>query len=135
MYNHILLPIEIGGPGDVKRAVAVAKTLISDTGKLTLLSVVEPLPNTAEAFVDVGLRDQIKKDAKVRLEAVAAQLGVENMALLYGAVGRSIVDWAEKNGADCIVMASHDPVLSDIFLGSTAAWVVRHAHTSVHVIR
>ena len=34
-----------------------------------------------------------------------------------------------------IVMASHDPVLSDYLLGSVAARVVRHAHCSVLVAR
>lgn len=135
MYKHILLPVEIGGPGNIKRAVDVAKSLQAEGGQLTLLSVVEPIPNAAEAFVDAGVSEQIKKNAKAGLESVAEELGVKKTALLSGSVGRSIVDWAEKNAADCIVMASHDPVLSDIFLGSTAAWVVRHAHTSVHVIR
>lgn len=135
MYEHILLPVEIGGPGNINRAVDVAKSLKAEGGHLTLLSVVEPLPNAAEAFVDAGIGEQIKKNAKARLEAVAEELEVNKTAILHGAVGRSIVDWAEKNKVDCIVMASHDPVLSDIFLGSTAAWVVRHAHTSVHVIR
>lgn len=135
MYNHILLPVEIGGPGDVERAVEVAKTLLSDGGDMTLLSVVEPLPNAAEAFVEAGVSDQIKKSARTRLEVAAETLGVSNTALLSGAVGRSIVDWADKNAVDCIVMASHRPVMSDIILGSTAAWVVRHTKTAVHVLR
>ncbi|MEL7461876.1 MAG: universal stress protein [Pseudomonadota bacterium] len=135
MYNHILLPVEIGGPGNTKRAVEVAKALLSDGGRLTLLNVVEPLPNAAEAFVEAGVSEQIKKNAKARLEAAAEELGVENTALLSGAVGRSIVDWAEQNATDCIVMASHRPVMSDIILGSTAAWVVRHANAAVHVLR
>ncbi|MEO0359386.1 MAG: universal stress protein, partial [Pseudomonadota bacterium] len=49
--------------------------------------------------------------------------------------GRTITDWARDKGADLIVIASHRPTMSDIFLGSTAAWVVRHADCPVHVIR
>ncbi|WP_371932559.1 universal stress protein [Pararhizobium sp. IMCC21322] len=46
-----------------------------------------------------------------------------------------MVEYAESNGVDCIIIASHRPGLQDYFLGSTAARVVRHAHCAVHVIR
>ena len=47
----------------------------------------------------------------------------------------AVLDTAEWANGDLIVIASHVPRVSDIFLGSTAAWVVRHADCSVHVIR
>ena len=57
------------------------------------------------------------------------------MKVVEGHAGRSIVDYAEKNGVDLIVIASHRPGLQDFFLGSTAARVVRHAQCCVHVLR
>lgn len=57
------------------------------------------------------------------------------VVVIDGPTGRTITNWAEETGVDCIVMSSHRPVMSDILLGSTAAWVVRHAQCSVHVIR
>jgi universal stress protein F len=55
--------------------------------------------------------------------------------LTSGHAGRAIVDYASENNIDCIVMTSHKPGVEDLFLGSTAARVVRHAKCSVHVIR
>jgi nucleotide-binding universal stress UspA family protein len=45
------------------------------------------------------------------------------------------VKYASENGYDCIVIASHVPGFENIFLGSTADRVVRHAKCAVHVIR
>ncbi|MCP3868497.1 MAG: universal stress protein [Gammaproteobacteria bacterium] len=42
---------------------------------------------------------------------------------------------AERSGADLIVIASHQPELSDYLLGSNAAKVVRHAKCDVYVVR
>ena len=67
-------------------------------------------------------------------EAASALPGAE-IALQSGHAGREIVDFAEHNMIDCIVMASHKPGLSNLLLGSTADRVVRHARCSVHVIR
>ena len=52
-----------------------------------------------------------------------------------GHSARTILDYAEEHGVDCIVMASHRPDITDYFLGSTAARVVRHAACAVHVLR
>ena len=50
-------------------------------------------------------------------------------------MSHQILEWAESNKVDCIIINSHKPGLQDYFLGSTAARVVRHAQCSVHVIR
>jgi nucleotide-binding universal stress UspA family protein len=55
--------------------------------------------------------------------------------LVEGHSGRTILDWADKHGVDCIIIASHRPGMQDLLLGSTATTVVRHARCAVHVIR
>ena len=55
--------------------------------------------------------------------------------IIEGHSARTILDFAEENAIDCIVMGSHKPGLADYFLGSTAARVVRHANCAVHVHR
>ena len=51
------------------------------------------------------------------------------------AVYQVILETAAKIGADLIVMASHRPKPMDYLLGPNAAKVVRHAKTSVLVVR
>ena len=48
---------------------------------------------------------------------------------------KKILETAEDEGADLIIIASHQPGIQDYFLGSTAARVVRHAQCSVLVTR
>ncbi len=55
--------------------------------------------------------------------------------IVKGHSARTIIDFARENGIECIIIGSHKPGLSDYFLGSTAARVVRHADCAVHVHR
>lgn len=135
MYRHIMLPITLDEQVDFFRAQDVAQRLLSEGGRLTLLHVVEPIPTYAEHYIPPDLESKSLAAAKEKLAKIAEELGVKDTALLLGSCGRSIVNWAEENSADCIVITSHRPVFSDVFLGSTAAWVVRHAACAVHVIR
>ena len=135
MYSHILLPVELGGDTDYKDAKAIADTILNDGGRITILHAIEPVPQFAESYISPEVGQKVRENAGTTLKEMAKDLGVKDTALIHGSVGRSIVDWVEENSADCIVMPSHTPVLSDIFLGSTAAWVVRHARCAVHVLR
>lgn len=135
MYSHILLPIELDGQADVGEAVSKARALLADDGRLTLLHVVQPMPAYVESYLPADLPNQSLESAKSKLADIADGVGVTDTAVIYGPVGRSIVDWAEENSADCMVMASHQPALSDLLLGSTAGWVVRHARCAVLVLR
>ncbi len=55
--------------------------------------------------------------------------------IIEGHSARTIIDYADTNKVDCIVIGSHRPDLRDYFLGSTASRVVRHAKCAVHVYR
>ncbi len=135
MYKHVLIPIELGGAGDLALARQAAEKLVDADGKLTLLHAVQPIPNYVEAYVPPDLNAQTLTGAKDKLNEIAAELGVANTVVKIGSAGRTIVDWATENDVDCIVIASHQPAMSDILLGSTAAWVVRHTPTAIHVVR
>jgi len=52
-----------------------------------------------------------------------------------GSVYHCILETAERNGVDLIVMASHRPEMSDYLVGPNASRVVRHARISVLVVR
>jgi nucleotide-binding universal stress UspA family protein len=55
--------------------------------------------------------------------------------MVSGHAGRGIVEYADANDVDCIIIASHRPGLQNLFLGSTANRVVHHAKCTVHVLR
>jgi nucleotide-binding universal stress UspA family protein len=135
MYKSILIPISPDHERDTKSAIALADSIRSEGGKITLLSVIEFIPPYIAQQLPDGLMTQNVVDAKVKLQEDADGLKNTNIEVVVGHPANSILDYAEKNGTDCIVVASHRPGYQDYFLGSTAARVVRHATCAVHVLR
>lgn len=135
MYKHVLIPVELHTDTDYGRTLRIAKMLSLPDGKITLLHVVEPIPVYAQSYIVPDFEDRSLTGAREELAKLAKELAVENTAVELGSAGRSIVDWADKNDADCIVISSHKPGLSNLFLGSTATWVVKHSPLALHVLR
>jgi len=52
-----------------------------------------------------------------------------------GSAGHEILNTADQDKTDLIVIASHQPVLSDYLLGSAEGRVMRHARCTVMVLR
>ncbi len=77
----------------------------------------------------------MKEAIRDRLTELSDRFENGSGVLVEGHSGTTILEWAEANGVDCIVVASHRPGLTDYLLGSTAGRVVRHAACSVHVVR
>jgi nucleotide-binding universal stress UspA family protein len=135
MYKHILIPVQLDDSRDVAAATSVALRLTSSDGHVSFLHAIEPVPAFAESYVPDIRMTENRTFAQTHLEKLAKDIPDAHIALTDGAPGRAITDWAEANDVDCIVIASHQPAFSDVFLGSTAAWVVRHAKCPVHVVR
>jgi len=134
MYTSIIVPMALDhGISDF--TLAIARKLLSDGGTITALHIHEAPQASVNAYLDKEVVREAFKATKARLEKRVADQADVTPVLLSGHVGRSITDYADKVGADCIVMGSHQPGLSDFLLGSTAARVVRHAHCAVHVHR
>lgn len=135
MYKSILVPIAPDHERDIKGAIELAEILRDKGGKITLLSVIDTIP----AYVMQQLPDdQMTKNvvaAKVKLQEDADGHKNTDIQVVIGHSANSVLEYAEKNGIDCIIVASHRPGYQDYFLGSTAARVVRHATCAVHVLR
>ena len=135
MYQNIAVPVSFDEDRDVASAVGVAKALASQGARITFLHVVENVPSYVVDLIPQQTIAARTEEIDKRMKELTA--GVENSsaAVIHGSAGRAIAQWAGENDADCIVIASHRPVMSDMLLGSTAAWVVRHADCAVHVVR
>lgn len=135
MYNHILIPAQLDDSRDMKPAVDAAKVLLVEGGRITFLHALEPLPSSVGTYLPEGYPKETRAALRKQLEETAGVISGAQTALVDGSAGRTITNWAEENAVDCIVIPSHQPRFSDVFLGSTAAWVVRHAGCAVHVVR
>jgi nucleotide-binding universal stress UspA family protein len=135
MYNHILVPISFDDDRDAAGAIDVARALAGAEGRITLLHVMEEIPGYAISYMPPAYLTETRQAIEAELATLAADLPKGTAKVIQGHSGRSIVEYADAEGVDCIVIAGHRPGMQDLLLGSTATQVVRHATCAVHVIR
>lgn len=135
MYRNILVPVSLDADRDAHSALDVAQTLCAQDGKISILHVVEHLPQYTEDLLPKDHFEIAKAAISQKLKPLVEGVQKASVKIVEGHSGRTILDYATSNGMDCIVIASHRPGLQDYLLGSTAARVVRHAACAVHVIR
>lgn len=135
MYKNILVPVIFDERHDTQASYLVARALADEGADFTVMHVMESIPSYAATQIPAELLAKSRSKVEQTLKKSARALPGTSPVLVSGHAGRLIVDYANENGIDCIVIASHVPGIENIFLGSTADRVVRHAKCSVHVIR
>ena len=141
MYKTILLPLALD-QGHGSRSMEIARRLRAQGGKIIAIHVLDKIPSFASYYMSPDnekMPSDIEKEIQAAaIKGIAERIGPEKdveAVVLTGHAGRTITDYAEKIGADCIIVGSHKPEMKDFFLGSTAARVMRYAPCSVHVLR
>ena len=135
MYHNILVPISFDAERDTSASLKLAQLLATPDAKITLLHVVEHIPDYAISYMPTEYLTEARKAIQTELDNLAAQIPNARGAVVEGHSGRTILDWTDANKPDLIVMASHRPGMQDLLLGSTTNHVVRHAKCAVHVVR
>ena len=134
MYSKILVPMALDH--DISPlTLAIADALRGSQGEIIALHVHEEPQGSVSVYLDDETVKAGLDTAKAMLAEKTAAFSNVTPVLVTGHSSRSIIDYANSNGVDCIVIGSHKPGLRDYFLGSTAARVVRHAGCAVHVHR
>ena len=141
MYKTILLPLALD-QGHGSRSMEIARRLRAEGGKIIAVHVLDKIPSFASYYMSPDnekMPSDIEKEIQAAaIKGIAERIGPEKdveSVVLTGHPGRTITDYAEKIGADCIIVGSHRPEMKDFFLGSTAARIMRYAPCSVHVLR
>lgn len=135
MYNNILIPIASDHDPNTEQALKAARLLASEGATITALTVIEAVPEYIVQHLPEGQIEKNVREVQGGLQDDLNAQGDVKIEVITGHSGRTILDWADEHGVDCIVMASHRPDISNYFLGSTASRVVRHAQCAVHVLR
>ncbi len=135
MYHNILVPISFDDERDISGPLKLAQLLSTPDAQVTLLHVVEHIPDYAISYMPTEYLSEARKAIQTELDTLAAKVTNAKGLVIEGHSGRTILDWAEVNKPDLIIMASHRPGMQDLLLGSTATHVVRHAKCAVHVVR
>ncbi len=136
MYKTILVPIDLAHAEKGKPMIKLARRLGNENARIILINVIEDVPAFISAQLPVDLTKQIHETAGEELKAIANAAGIKpDYEVASGKANNAILDIAEQQDADLIIIGSHKPGLQDYLLGSTAARVVRHAKCSVLVSR
>ncbi|GAB6863224.1 universal stress protein [Haloplanus litoreus] len=142
MTKRLLVPIDGSDPADAALSFALEEYPDAD---ITLLSVIDPTdvgygsieaaPSTFEHLQETAKdrTEQVLEDAKARAEEAGVEVSTETV---IGMPSRAIVEWAENNDVDGIVIGSHGREgVTRVLLGSVAETVVRRSPVPVTVVR
>ncbi len=138
MYRSIVIAAALFNEGATTRAaLKKAQKLLDTGGKVTLVHVIDEVPGYVAAAIPKEHMTARRSEVEDQLAAIAAEAdGLDVSTIIReGQPSASILGAAQEAGADLIMIASHKPGLSDYFIGSTAARIVRHAPVSVLVTR
>jgi universal stress protein A len=143
--RRILVPLDFSPSSD--RALAYARALAAEFGaSLYLLHVIEDRLMTGPWPTEIYLgelpkvREDLLKDSERHmlecLESLAAGGTQATGEVLIGGPSHAIVEQANANNADLIVMGTHGRTgITHLLIGSVAERVIRHAPCPVFVVR
>ncbi|MCA9086713.1 MAG: universal stress protein [Planctomycetaceae bacterium] len=135
--QKIVVPVDFSGESE--NAIRTAVDIAGDCQRIHLLHVLLPLDSISPGVLLGDVSDE-KREAKINehLNEIAGRCGAgkAHVKALFGDPGMEIADYAQKIGADLIVIPSHGyHGVKRLVLGSVAERVIRHANCSVLVVR
>jgi universal stress protein A len=139
-YTHLLLAVDFSKSTDVvvDKALALARAF---QARITLIHVVEfaqvDLSNELVMPQEMELDQELLGLAEGRLEALANKhdLGDSKRFVRQGSTKREILNVAEQEAVDLIVIGSHGRSGLQLLLGSTANGVLHGAPCDVLAVR
>jgi universal stress protein A len=142
-YTHVLIAVDFSAAA-ARVAARAAEIARQNGARTTLLHVVDYLPPLG--FADDLLpspallvdEDELMKRAKSSLEAFAKKEKFPEDTprhVLMGSPKQEIVDFAQAQGVDLIVLGSHGRHGLGHLLGGTASAVLNHAACDVLAVR
>jgi nucleotide-binding universal stress UspA family protein len=144
MYNLILVPLD--GSKRAETILPYVEDLAqSRSSRILLLEVIEPstsmvTPYDMVPYYDAELMQKWIEEAKAYVETIQARLrdkGIDCRGIVeQGPVVRTVLEVAEREGADLIAMASHGRSgLARVFYGSVAAGILQQADRPLLLVR
>ena len=140
-YQHILLAVDYSEHSDyvAQRAKSLAKIYQATLSIIHVLDNI-PMPDTTYGTV-ISLEQDSSYDLleaeKTKLRQMAGKLGIDdaNQWLVWGVPKQEIVQIAEQENIDLIVVGSHGRHGLALLLGSTANSILHYAKCDVMAVR
>jgi nucleotide-binding universal stress UspA family protein len=140
MFKNILVAVDLEHDGDLDNLLRIASEIAAiQNAKVNLLHVISAAPAVVSQFLPESYETMASEKVEQDLTALAAKVdlaeGTATVSVRFGSVYQEILAYADKIGADLIIVASHKPNVGDYLLGTTASRIVRHAPCSALVVR
>ncbi|GAD78759.1 universal stress protein [Vibrio ezurae] len=142
MYKQILVPVDLNEKGFSDKALKAAIWHAKQSNaQLHLLNVLPGVHMSMVAtYFPLDAMKDMKKDVEAQLRSFADNFIdpelVYHVHIAEGKPYTTIIDYAEKLGADLIVMPSHKrSKIDNVVLGSVATKVVHNSPVNVLVIK
>lgn len=137
MYAHIMFPVDLHLPPEVRKAADVAAEVAKWQGaKITLVTVTGTQPGDP-ALTDRAISEGLNAFANQLAESSGTDVDFRNIHSVDVAaeVDGDLKRAAEEIGADLIVVGTHAPRITDYIFSSHAGYLANHASISVFVVR
>lgn len=135
-YRHIAVCVDRSDASTGTLAEARALFAAAGAERLSIVHVAPwPLLYTGEAGGWAPDPEDIASSARTWLDSIVADVPEGTPVLLDGYPPAAVCDWAEQEGTDLLVAASHRGLVERVLLGSFAGYLVRHAPCSVLLTR
>jgi nucleotide-binding universal stress UspA family protein len=140
MFKNILVAVDLEHDSDLDNLLRIASEIAAiQNAKVNLLHVISAAPAVVSQFLPESYETMASEKVEQDLTALAAKVdlaeGTATVSVRFGSVYQEILAYADKIGADLIIVASHKPNVGDYLLGTTASRIVRHAPCSALVVR
>lgn len=139
-YHNILLAVELI-PGSDKLIIAKALEMVKEfKADLRILHVIEHVSSYGAAYgvaVGADIEQMLLDNAKREMQKLGKKMDVpeNNQVLRVGPAGQLIIEEAEKQKTDLIILGSHGRHGIRLILGSTANTVLHGAKCDVLAVR
>lgn len=138
-FSTIIVALDISDPDNARAALARAGAIAGAQGRLRLLYVRYHLPTRYSDLLasDFDLREKDEAVAILRQWCADLRIADDQVEIVTrrGRVRDEVLAEAERQGADLIVIGSHQPSLTSKLLGSNASAIVHQSPVSVLVVR
>lgn len=137
-YRLILLPVD--GSADGSAAIAHAAMLARATdAAVAILAVMDTSAGVSFGAEGIAAYQQLRAEAQTAIEAASAVIRSAGVArvehlIMDGTPGAAILEVADEQGADLIVLGGARAMLGDTSSEGIAAHIVRHARCPVLIV-
>lgn len=142
-YKRIAVAVDFSehSQAAVQKAMFLAE---QNNAEIELIHIVEiPVYPVLEDIAVMGLpgvwddevASQLLDNSNKKIATLAKQNGIEQCHVITGLADADIVDYADKNNVDLIVMGSHGVSGIKRLIGSTVNAVINHASCDVLAVR